>query len=123
MLKQAPGRRGNRPRSGLNKVQNELLLARHAVFRRSADHRRGSLKIGILRISSDLLSRRNNYSPIKLKKVSARALFSVSGVVQSGTRRRICALRKRRRDDSFYTIIIIGGESKCLMYLSSLGFY
>jgi hypothetical protein len=91
MAKQAPGSCGNGPRIGLDKAQNTLLLARHAVFRGSADDHRRLVKSQGLRYFGVLLLECNNYSPVKPKKVTARALFSVSRVVQSGTRFRIFA--------------------------------
>jgi hypothetical protein len=69
-------------------TKNTLLLARHAVFRYCADALPRSASSGIFGNSGELLSKCNNWSAVKPKKVQSRALFSVSRVVQSVTRHR-----------------------------------
>jgi hypothetical protein len=56
------GPRGARKRSPnrAGRGQNSLLLARHAVFQRSASDCRRPVSSGLLRNSGDLLSRYNN---------------------------------------------------------------
>ena len=88
MPKRTLENRGNGTRMARDGTRNTLLLARHAVFRNCADARPRPARSGIFRNFGELLSRCNNWSPVKSKKVPARALFSVSTMVQSLTRRR-----------------------------------
>ena len=117
---------GNGTRMARDESKNMLLLARHAVFRNRADARPRPARPGIFGKFGELLSKCNNWSAVKPKKVTTRALFSVSRMVQSVTRRRN-SCRSARVGGTILLhhspLLNFGGESKCLMYLSSLGFY